>query len=125
MKIAVLNHTVLAFHNNNIICCKNDKHVQNPPGVPDYLLNIIPKKREHVSSYNTRNKEDYIIPRCRLQLFGNSFIPDAVKQWNLLKVEVREAISINSFRKNLELKVESSPSFFLLSSDIQILFIQN
>ena len=56
-------------------------------------------KREHVSSYNTRNKEDYIIPRCRLQLFRNSFIPDALKQWNLLKVEVRDAISIHSLRK--------------------------
>ena len=81
-------------------------------GVPEYLLNIVPKKREHVSSYNTRNKEDYIIPRCRLQLFRNSFIPDAVKQWNLLKVEVREVISISSFRKNLETKVKSPPSFF-------------
>ena len=49
-------------------------------GVPEYLLNIVPKKREHVSSYNTRNKKDYIIPRCRLQLFRNSFIHDAVKQ---------------------------------------------
>lgn len=58
------------------------------------------------------NKEDYIVPRCRLQLFRNSFIPDAVKQWNLLKEEVREAISINSFRKNLETKVKSPPSFF-------------
>ena len=47
------------------------------------------------------NKEDYIIPRCRLQLFRKAFIPDAVKQWNLLKEEVREAISINSFRKKL------------------------
>ena len=46
-------------------------------GVPEYLLNI----REHVSSFNTRNKKDYIIiPRCRLQLFRNSFIHDAVKQ---------------------------------------------
>ena len=49
-------------------------------GVPEYLLDIVSKKREHVSSYNTRNKEGYIIASCRLQLFKNSFIPDAVKQ---------------------------------------------
>ena len=47
-------------------------------GVPEYLLNIVPMKREHVSSYITRNKEGYIIPRCRLQLFRNSFIHDGV-----------------------------------------------
>ena len=81
-------------------------------GVPEYLLNIVPKKSEHVSSYNTRNKEDYIIPGCRLQLFRNSFILDAVKQWNLLQVEVREAISINPFRKNLEKKLKVHPHFF-------------
>ena len=45
-------------------------------GLPEYLLNIVPKKREHESSYNTRDKEDYITPRCRLQLFRNSFIPE-------------------------------------------------
>ena len=84
----------------------------NTGGVPEYLLYIVPKKREHVSSYIARNKEDFIIPRCRLQLFSNSFIPDAVKQWNLLKVEVREAISINSFRENFETKVKSPPSLF-------------
>ena len=63
--------------------------------------------------HTTHNKEDYNIPRCRLHLLRIVFIPDAVKQWSLLKVEVREAISINSFlKKNLETKVKSSPSFF-------------
>ena len=40
-------------------------------GVPDYLRNIVLKKRELVPSYNTRNKEDYIIPRCRLKFHIN------------------------------------------------------
>ena len=63
---------------------------------------ILSREHVHVPSYNTRNEEDDIIPWCRLELFRTSFIPDAVKQWKLLKVEKREAISINSFRKNLE-----------------------
>ena len=73
----------------------------------------------------TRNKEDYIIPRWRLQLFRNSFIPDAIKQWNLLKEEVREVISINSFRKNLQTKLKFQLHIFLLASDILISFIQS
>ena len=53
--------------------------------VPEYLLNIVPKKREHVSSYNTCYKEDYILPRCSLQLFKNSFTPDAEKTMEFIK----------------------------------------
>ena len=33
----------------------------------------IPDKHENVSSYNTRNKHNYFIPRCRLELFRNLF----------------------------------------------------
>lgn len=62
--------------------------------VPEYLntCNIVPNKHENVSKYNTRNKEQFIIPRCRLELFKKSFVPDAVKQWNLLKLDTREAV---------------------------------
>ena len=48
----------------------------------------------------------------QITLFRHVFIPDAVEQWNLLKVEVRKAILINSFWKNLETNVKSLPSFF-------------
>ena len=32
---------------------------------------IIPDKHENISSNNTRNKHNYFIPRCRLELFKN------------------------------------------------------
>ena len=86
------------------------------------MLNIVPKKREHVSSYNTRNKEDYIFPRCRLQLFRTSFVPDAVKQWNLLKVEVQSIHSGKIWKKKLKIHHNF---FFILASDIPISFIQS
>lgn len=66
---------------------------------PEYLKDIVPNKREHVSTYNTRNKQDFIVPRCRLELFRNSFVPDATKQWNLLKTDTREAVSVKTLEK--------------------------
>ena len=36
---------------------------------PPYLNDSIPDKHKNVSSYNTRNKNKYFIPRCRLELF--------------------------------------------------------
>ena len=35
--------------------------------LPDYITNIFPKKRTNTSIYNTRNSENYRIPKCRLQ----------------------------------------------------------
>lgn len=68
--------------------------------VSEYLLDILPKKRKHVSPYSTCNKYNYILPRCRLEFYGISFIPDGVRQWNLMNAEVRE---------NLETKVTNTP----------------
>ncbi|XP_055995247.1 uncharacterized protein LOC125672352 isoform X1 [Ostrea edulis] len=79
---------------------------------PDYLNEIIPYKHENISLYNTRNNDKFYIPKCRLELFKKSFVPDSVKQWNLLNVETREAISINSFRKNIITDITIPPSYY-------------
>ena len=42
-------------------------------GAPSYLNDIIPDKHENISSYNKRNKYNYFIPRCRLELFLKKF----------------------------------------------------
>lgn len=41
-----------------------------------------PKKHEDVSKHNTRNKDQFIIPRCT-----RSFVPDAVKHLNSFNAE--------------------------------------
>ena len=79
---------------------------------PPYLNDIIPDKHENVSSYNTRNKNKYFIPRCRLELFKKSFVPDSIRLWNLLKEEAREAISIKSFLKNISVEIANPPSYY-------------
>jgi hypothetical protein len=50
--------------------------------VPAYLHDIVPGIRNTVSGYVTPNSSDYSLPKCRLQLFNKSFIPDTVKKWN-------------------------------------------
>ena len=55
---------------------------------------------QEIIKYN-KNKHNYFIPRCRLELFKRSVVPDSIKLWNLLKAEARESISIISFRKNI------------------------
>ena len=65
--------------------------------LPDYIKIIYPKKRTNASIYNTRNSEDYSIPKCRLQLYKCSFIPTFVNEWNALSVDTRQSDSIRIF----------------------------
>ena len=53
---------------------------------------IIPDKYETVSSYKTRIKNDYFIPRGRLESVEKSSVHDSIRLWNVLKEEARETI---------------------------------
>ena len=79
---------------------------------PDYLSKLFPQKHETRSQYNTRNKHQMYIPRSRLELFKKSFVPDSIKLWNSLALDIREAISINAFRKNILPQITTPPSYF-------------
>ena len=69
--------------------------------VPDYLKHIFPSTRRRESKYNTRNREDYTIPKCRLELYRKSFVPDTIKKWNNLNVSVRNNPSFSSFKNSI------------------------
>jgi hypothetical protein len=61
--------------------------------------NPLPSKRGAISNYNTRNSEDYTIPKCRLEVFNKTFIPDTVRKWNSLSSELTGSTSIKDFKK--------------------------
>ena len=77
--------------------------------VPQYLDETIPCKTNNFSSYNLRNGDNYIIPKCRLELYKKSFVPDAISKWNSLNIESRQAISIKEFRKSISSKYVNTP----------------
>ena len=80
--------------------------------VPDYLKSIFPATRRNESKYDTRNREDYTIPRCRLEIFKKSFVPDTINQWNSLSITTRNSISFSSFKNNIHKKPADPPSYF-------------
>ena len=75
-------------------------------------VTLFQKKHENVSEYNTRNKDQFIFPRCNLELFKKSFVPDTTKYWNSLSIEARASTSINTFRKYLTTAVSNPPPYF-------------
>ena len=80
--------------------------------VPDYLKQIFPKTRGIESTYNTRNTEDYSIPKCRLETFKKSFVPSAINTWNSLSKDVRDTTSISKFKTRICSHPSKPPSYF-------------
>ena len=69
--------------------------------LPNDFTNIFPIKRTNTLIFNTRNSENYSIPKCRLQLYKCSFIPTVVNEWNALSVDTRQSDSIRIFKKTI------------------------
>ena len=63
---------------------------------PAYLYDLIPPFQR-----SSRNKGCIYEPFCRTVSFKNSFLPYAIKEWNKLYFEIRNAKTYASFRKML------------------------
>ena len=63
---------------------------------PAYLYDLIPPFQR-----SSRNKGCIYEPFCRTMSFKNSFLPYAIKEWNKLDPNIRNAETYASFRKML------------------------
>ncbi len=61
---------------------------------PAYLGELIPIHTEH--RYHLRNADDIPMIHCRTQLYSNSFMPSAIREWNNLSEHTRNAPSLSS-----------------------------
>ena len=63
---------------------------------PLYLSNILPSQ-----TISQRFPNCFTSYRCRTVLFQNSFFPNAIRQWNQLKPDIRKCASHSIFRNAL------------------------
>ena len=80
---------------------------------PSYLTDLLPQTIASNLGYNLRNRQDYIEPRCRLELYKRSFFPSSISLWNSLQIEIRAIDSLNSFKKVISKEVSKVPSHYL------------
>jgi hypothetical protein len=71
--------------------------------------NPIPSKVNNISSYNLLNEDNYIIPKCRHEIYKRSFVPDSISKWNSLGIESRQATAIRRFHKNVSSNSINNP----------------
>ena len=59
--------------------------------VPAFFHSLLPPTVADVSNYPLRNNRNYILPKCRLTLTNNSFIPSTTRLWNSLDNDLRNS----------------------------------
>ena len=53
-------------------------------------------------SYNTKNKEDFVLPKPRTNQLKWSFKYSAILTWNLLPLDIRKSTSLNTLKRFLK-----------------------
>ena len=81
---------------------------------PSYLQLIVPPSVHQVSQRNLRNNQNLTVPRARSNMYNNSFIPQATREWNLLPNEAKNCTSIYAFKKFLDRNMKTVPKYYYI-----------
>lgn len=63
-------------------------------------------------TYNLRNRDDIVIPLCRLESYRPSFFPSGIELWNNLPIEMRNVDSLNLLKRSISTNRERVPKFY-------------
>ena len=85
---------------------------------PSYLSSLVPKSVDHAPSYNLSNSQNLRPIATRTNLYYNSFLPSAIRDWNELPVEVRQLDSVCSFKNYHNRDFTSFPNCYLTGNRI-------
>ena len=69
--------------------------------VTDCLSRLLSSVNRNILKYNLRNNDEIKLPFMRLETFQRSFMPYALKLWNLLLVQDRTISCVDEFQTSL------------------------
>ena len=68
---------------------------------PHYLSELLPKLSSERTHYRLRSRENFTQFSCRTSRFQKSFFPSAITGWNSLDLDVRNSVSLPTFKAKL------------------------
>ena len=68
---------------------------------PHYLSELLPKLSSERTHYRLRSSENFTQFSCRTSRFQKSFFPSAITGWNSLDLDVRNSVSLPTFKAKL------------------------
>ena len=83
---------------------------------PEYLCNLVPENVSSRNQYNVRSRNNITEPKCRLNLYGNSFIPSTVRHWNMLPRAVRNSEDLETFQRKLDKEKPKTNDLFYIGN---------
>ena len=110
-------HTDPLFYENRILKVKDLYFFQLGQFMYNYTYDLLPDifrsmfmKNRSLHQYPTRHSDEYHLPLLRTSFAQNTFLYEGPKYWNSLFDNLKNAPSLNTFKKRLK-------SFLLLSYD--------
>ena len=79
---------------------------------PHYLCNLLSPRVGDNLPYSLRNPENSQQIPARTQSYGNSFLPSTIAEWNNLSSSIKNADSLNSFKRLLEQETPKLPEYY-------------
>ena len=70
---------------------------------PNYLNVLVPPTIGNSTTYNLRRPDNLRTIACRTSLYNSSFLPSVIYDWNSLPDEIKNAVSLSSFKYHLNL----------------------
>ena len=81
------------------LLCQFYKIVKNL--APYYLSELLPKLSSERTNYRLRSRKNFTQFSCRTSRFQKSFFPSAITGWNSLNLDVRNSVSLPTFKAKL------------------------
>ncbi len=75
---------------------------------PNYLLELLPPTTAERNPYAIRERDMYTLIPSRTEAFRNSYIPNTIRDWNILPEDIRNSPSVQSFKSQLHKTEEFS-----------------
>ena len=75
-------------------------------------MQLLPPRVQQFSRYPLRNSEDFAISVTRIATYYNSFLPTALRDWNVLSPDAQNTPTLNSFKHTLRNNQILVPKYF-------------
>ena len=85
---------------------------------PPNLSSLVTPRVGDMSSYSLRNSDQYQTIDTKSQLYYNSFLPSAVREWNALESESQSCPSVPSFKRSISNR-QVVPNYYFTGSRIE------
>ena len=86
---------------------------------PGYLCDLLPPHVGDTSNYPLRNADNYTQVHASTAVYGSSFLPSTIREWNKLPIDHRNVETLSAFKTSLINRNIKIPKYFLYGNRLE------